>query len=35
MASQLAPVVKKLPANVEDIRDSGSIWVRKIPWKRA
>ena len=25
-------VVKNLPANPGDIRDKGSIWVRKIPW---
>ena len=28
-------MVKNLPANVGDIRDVGSIPVRKIPWRRA
>ena len=27
-------VVKNLPANVGDIRDTGSILVGKIPWRR-
>ena len=31
--SQVALVVKNLPANAGDIRDEGS-WVRKIPWRR-
>ena len=36
MASQVALVVKKLPANAGDIPDSGfSPWVGKIPWRRA
>ena len=35
-ASQVALVVKKLPANAGDIKHSGSITgVRKIPWRRA
>ena len=35
-ASQVALVVKKLPANAGDIKDSVSITgVRKIPWRRA
>ena len=33
-ASQVALMVKNLPANAEDIRDSGSISVRKILWSR-
>ena len=33
-ASQVAPVVKNLPANVGDPRDVGSdFWVGKIPWR--
>ena len=28
-------MVKNQPANAGDIRDSGLIWVRKIPWRRA
>ena len=37
-ASQVALVVKNLPANAGDIGDVGSIpgsdpWVRKIPWR--
>ena len=31
-ASQVALVVKSLPANTEDVRDP---WIRKIPWRRA
>ena len=34
-ASQVALVVKNLPANVGDIRRRFSPWVGKIPWKRA
>ena len=35
-ASQVALVVKKLPANAGDIRDMGSDpWVGKIPRRRA
>ena len=30
--SQVMLVVKNLPANAGDLRDS---WVRKIPWRRA
>ena len=39
--SQVALVVKNLPANTGDIRDMGLIperkipWVRKIPWRKA
>ena len=34
-ASQVALVVKNLPVNAEDIRDSGfDPWVGKIPWRR-
>ena len=33
-ASQVALVVKNLPANAVDFRDGGSM-VRKIPWRRA
>ena len=32
--SQVALVVKNQPANAGDIRDSGLIWVGKIPWRR-
>jgi len=31
----VALAVKKLPANAGDLRDAGSIWVGKIPWRRA
>ena len=45
-ASQAVLVVKNMPANAGDIRDTGlvpglhkrhrfSLWVRKIPWRRA
>jgi len=34
-ASQVVLVVKNLPANAEDIRDTFDPWVRKIPWRRA
>ena len=35
-ASQVALVVKNLPANAGDIRDVGSVpGFRKIPWRRA
>ena len=35
-ASQVAPVVKNLPAKVENIRDTGfDPWVEKIPWRWA
>ena len=27
-------MVKNQPANAGDIRDSGLIWVGKIPWRR-
>ena len=33
-ASQLALVVKNLPANVADMRHGFNLWVRKIPWRR-
>ena len=34
-ASQVAPVVKNLPADAGDTRDVGSdFWVGKIPWRR-
>ena len=32
-ASQVALMVKNLPANAGDIRDEGS-WVGKIPWRQ-
>ena len=34
-ASQVASVVKKLPANARDMRSGLDSWVRKIPWRRA
>ena len=35
-ASQVALVVKNLPANAGDIKTRGfHCWVRKIPWRRA
>ena len=35
MPSQVALVVKNLPANAADARDTGSNpWIRKIPWSR-
>ena len=34
-ASQVALVVKNLPANAEDIRHRFNPWVGKIPWRRA
>ena len=34
-ASQVAPMVKKLPANAGDRRDGLDPWVKKIPWRRA
>ena len=34
-ASQVALVVKNWPANAGDIRNTGSIGVRKIPWMKA
>ena len=35
-ASQLALVVKNLPANARDIMDTDWIpWVGRIPWRRA
>ena len=34
-ASQVALVVKNLPANEEDIRDRFHSWVGKSPWRRA
>ena len=33
-ASQLALVVKNLPANMADMRHGFNLWVRKIPWRR-
>ena len=27
-------MVKNLPANAEDVRDTGLTWVGKIPWRR-
>ena len=33
--SQMALVVKNLPANVEDMRCWSNHWVGKIPWRRA
>ena len=33
-ASQLALVVKNLPANVADMRHGFNLWVRNIPWRR-
>ena len=33
-ASQLALVVKNLPANVADMRYEFNLWVRNIPWRR-
>jgi len=36
MASQMVLVVKKLPANAGDVkRCRFSLWVGKIPWRRA
>ena len=34
-AYQMALEVKNLPVNAGNIRDAGSIWVRKILWRRA
>ena len=34
-ASQVALVVKNLPANAGDMRPSFNPWVGKIPWRRA
>ena len=35
-ASQVALVVKNLPASAGDVRDtSANPWVRKMPWRRA
>jgi len=34
-ASQVALVVKNLPANARDRRCGFYPWVRKIPWRRA
>ena len=34
-ASQVALVVKKLPANAGDMRLKSNPWVGKIPWRRA
>ena len=36
-ASQMALVVKNLPANSGDVRDTDRFnpWVEKIPWRRA
>ena len=33
--SQVALVVKNLPANVEDMRRGFNPWIRKVPWWRA
>ena len=33
MASEVAPVLRNLPANAGDVRDNP--WVGKIPWRRA
>ena len=33
-ASQVALVVKNLPANAGDVRHGFDPWVRKIPWRR-
>ena len=33
-ASQVALVVKSLPANAGDVRDRFGPWVGKIPWRR-
>ena len=35
LATQVALVVKNLPANAEDMRYGFDLWVGKIPWKRA
>ena len=35
IGSQVVLVVKNLPAIAGDIRDSGSVPVGKIPWRRA
>ena len=32
-ASQMALVVKKLPANAADMRHKFNPWIRKIPWR--
>ena len=34
-ASQVALVVKNLPANAEDVGDRFNPWVRKVPWRSA
>ena len=34
-ASQMALVIKNIPANAGDIRDAGCLWVGKIPWRKA
>ena len=34
-ASQVALVVKNLPANAGDVREWVQSWVRKIPWRKA
>ena len=34
-ASQVALVVKNLPASAGDMRHRFNPWVGKIPWKRA
>ena len=34
-ASQVAQVVKNLPANARDMRPGFDPWVGKIPWRRA
>ena len=35
LATQVALVVKNLPANAGDMRCGFDLWVGKIPWKRA
>ena len=34
LVSQMALVVKNLPANAGDLRDADLPWVGKIPWRR-
>ena len=34
LATQVALVVKNLPANAGDMRCGFDLWVGKIPWKR-
>ena len=35
VASQVALVVKSLPANARDMRQGFDPWVGKMPWRRA